>query len=115
MKNPLILAHCLNKPAVFLGCNSAHFWQNKSENRLQNPQKPAVFLGSDELRQKLELQSFIESLDSRAQQLQRRSRSVQPRLGYDGAAAAATGFAGFGRVLLQNVEQLKGEAGEDGS
>ncbi|CAL1170137.1 unnamed protein product [Cladocopium goreaui] len=60
--------------------------------------------------QKLELQSFIESLDSRAQQLQRRSRSVQPRLGYDGAAAAATGFAGFGRVLLQNVEQLKGEA-----
>ena len=66
----------------------------------------------------MELQSFIEFLDSRAQQLQHRrsSRSVQPP-SYDGAAAAtsaATGFAGFGRVLLQNVEQLKGEAGEDG-
>ena len=73
-----------------------------------------MFLGSDELRQKLELQSFIEALDSRVQQLQRHSRSVQPRLG-DNGAAAATGFAGFGRVLLQNVEQLKGEAGKDGS
>eukprot|EP00435_Cladocopium_sp_Y103_P037714 s365_g10.t1 len=64
--------------------------------------------------QKLELQSFIESLDSRAQHLEqhrRSSRSVQPpSCAAAAATSAATGFAGFGRVLLQNVEHLKGEA-----
>eukprot|EP00438_Fugacium_kawagutii_P014097 Skav211546 [mRNA] locus=scaffold871:34706:45873:- [translate_table: standard] len=62
--------------------------------------------------QKLELQSFIEALDARAQGLerQRRSfRSVQPP-GLGEAGAVSTVFGGFGRVLAQDVEHMKGEA-----
>jgi len=65
-------------------------------------------------RRKLELQSFIESLDARALQLEQRHRnrrSVQPPGPPSASAAsvAATGFGGFGRVLMQEVESMKGE------
>lgn len=63
-------------------------------------------------RQKLELQSFIEALDARAQTLERQrrsARSVQPP-GPPGAAGVSTVFGGFGRVLTQDVEHMKGEA-----